>query len=175
MALRKKEYSQTTLSDLSCRSLEYLEQLEVFQCANSFAIYYAMADEVQTSYFIRKWVSRKTIYLPVICGDSLELHEYKADESLKPGVFGILEPVPVAVSEKPTPDLIVVPGVAFDRRLNRMGRGKGYYDKLLVEPELRIAKKVGLCFNFQLVPEVPSCPNDIKMDVLVTDVEVISE
>lgn len=172
--MRKKAYAQTALSDLSCRALEYLEDLEVFRSADSFAIYHAMADEVQTAAFIRKWASRKTIYLPVICGDVLELHEYKADDALKPGVFGILEPLPVAVSEKPTPELIVVPGVAFDRNLNRMGRGKGYYDKLLVEPELREARKVGLCFHFQLVPEVPSCPNDIPMDLLVTDAGLVT-
>jgi len=174
MALRKKEYSQTALSELSCRALERIEQLDVFRGADSFAIYHAMPDEVQTASFIRKWASRKTIYLPVICKDRLELHPYQADDSLKPGVFGILEPIPGTLTEKPKPDLIIVPGVAFDREMNRMGRGKGYYDKLLVEPELQNTARVGLCFSLQLVPEVPVCTDDVKMDLLITDEEVIS-
>lgn len=173
MALRKKEYSQTALSELSCRALERIEQLDAFRSADSFAIYHAMPDEVQTAAFILKWAPHKTIYLPVICGDLLELHEYQADDSLKPGVFGILEPIPTSITEKPKPDLIVIPGVAFDRTMNRMGRGKGYYDKLLIEPELQNTKQVGLCFNFQLVPEVPSTPTDIKMEMIITDEEVV--
>ena len=173
MALRKKEYSRTLLSDLSCLALEQIEQLDVFQRADSFAIYHAMPDEVQTASFIQKWASHKTIYLPVICGDLLELHQYEADDALKPGVFGILEPIPSSTVKKPKPDLIITPGVAFDKDMNRMGRGKGYYDKLFTEPELQNAMRVGLCFHFQLVPEVPSCPNDIKMELIITDKEVI--
>lgn len=173
MALKKKSYQPTTLTEWSDRALERIEQLEAFQSADSFAIYHAMPDEVQTAAFIRKWARRKTIYLPVICGDWLELHTYDADEALKPGVFGILEPVPVKRDEKPRPDLIVIPGVAFDRRLNRMGRGKGYYDKLLVESELQQAVRVGLCFDFQLVAEVPACPNDVRMEWIVTDRQLI--
>lgn len=173
MALRKKNYSPTTLAELSNRALERIEQLDAFQSADSFAIYHAMPDEVQTADFIRKWARQKTIYLPVICGDMIELHRYNADEALKPGVFGILEPVPVLQEEKPRPDLIVIPGVAFDRRMNRMGRGKGYYDRLLIEPELRQAIRLGLCFDFQLVSEVPVSSGDIRMEWIVTDRELI--
>lgn len=173
MALRKKEYSQTRLSELSNLALERIEQLDAFRSADSFAIYHAMPDEVQTASFIRKWASLKTIYLPVICGNLLELHQYKADEDLKPGVFGILEPIPTTIVEKPKPDLIVIPGVAFDKDMNRMGRGKGFYDKLLIEPELQSTKRVGLCFSFQLVPEVPSYSNDIKMEMVITDTETL--
>ncbi len=153
--------------------MERLEQLEVFHSAKHIALYHAMSDEVQTASFVRKWAFHKTIYLPVICGDRIELYPYTAEEALKPGVFGILEPVPHALTEKPSPDLIIVPGVAFDRHMNRMGRGKGYYDRLLIEEELRGAIKVGLCFDFQLVDEVPSTAEDIRMDMLVTNKEVI--
>ncbi|MDD4514390.1 5-formyltetrahydrofolate cyclo-ligase [Massilibacteroides sp.] len=169
MALLKKEYLPTILSDLSQSALGCLERSEIFRKADSFAIYHAMRDEVQTAAFIDKWASSKTIYLPVICGENLELHEYSKNTALKPGVFGILEPVPGANVEKPRPDLIVVPGVAFDKQMNRLGRGKGYYDRLLIEPELQDVTRVGLCFNFQLVPQIPVSPGDIRMHYIITD------
>lgn len=173
MAFQKKEYSQPTLSELSQLALQRLERLEAFRNADSFAIYHAMADEVQTAAFLEKWVSKKTIYLPVIIGDTLQLCPYKEDSVLKSGVFGILEPVPESGEEKARPDLIIIPGVAFDRQLNRLGRGKGYYDRLLQESEMQAAMRIGLCFGFQLVEEVPVSPLDIKMHRIVTDWELV--
>lgn len=173
MALQKAGYSQTTLSDLSLQALERIEQLSAFQNADSFAIYHGMPDEVQTASFIEKWAARKTIYLPVICGDVIRLHQYKDSDALKPGVFGILEPATDALSEKARPDLVIVPGVAFDRDLNRLGRGKGYYDKLLSEPEMRYVIRIGIGFSFQVVREVPTSPVDIRMHRIVTDKEVL--
>ena len=63
-------------------------------------------------------------------------------------------------------DLIIVPGVGFDRQGNRLGRGKGYYDRLL--PRIPSAYKIGICFPFQLVEEIPAEPFDIRMDEIVT-------
>lgn len=170
----KKEFSQTILSEFSVRALQRLEQQPAFLSARSFAIYHAMADEVQTALFIEKWVLKKKIYLPVICGDEIELHVYKGEKTLKPGVFGILEPVPEPVRRKVRPDLIIIPGIAFDRNMNRMGRGKGYYDRLLSEPELNDTIKMGLCFSFQIVPEVPTDSEDIRMHCVITDKELIT-
>lgn len=173
MALLKRGYSQTSLSDFSRQALERLEQLQTFREADSFAIYHAMPDEVQTAAFIEKWSATKTVFLPVICGDILQLHPYKNNTSLKAGVFGILEPIPDEKAEKAKPDLIIVPGVAFDRKMNRMGRGKGYYDRLLTEPELQDVTRIGLCFSFQLVEEVPVWADDVKMHRIITDKEDI--
>ena len=63
-------------------------------------------------------------------------------------------------------DLIIVPGVAFDRHGNRIGRGKGYYDRFLCQ-HLDV-KRIGICFDFQLVDEVPTDPLDIKMDEVIS-------
>ena len=65
-----------------------------------------------------------------------------------------------------TIDLVIVPGVAFDRDGNRLGRGKGYYDRLL--PRIPSAYKVGICFPFQIIEEVPAEPFDIRMDEIIT-------
>ena len=63
-------------------------------------------------------------------------------------------------------DLAVIPGMAFDRDGHRLGRGKGFYDKLL--PGIK-CRKIGLCFSFQLADSVPIEPHDIVMDMVLTD------
>ena len=67
-------------------------------------------------------------------------------------------------------DLIVVPGVAFDRERNRLGRGKGYYDRLLSQLK---ASAIGICFDFQLKGQIPTEPFDRKMDLVITEKEII--
>lgn len=159
------------MCDFSDKILENLERTEVFRNASRVAIYHAIPGEVQTASFIEKWYLTKKILLPVIEGDDLRMLPYTGRESLKAGVFGILEPTldsPV-MSEKDI-DLIVVPGVAFDRERNRMGRGKGYYDRLLSTLQ---APKVGICFGFQLFPSIPVEPFDKKMDLVITEEEII--
>ncbi len=63
-------------------------------------------------------------------------------------------------------DLIIVPGIAFDKSLNRLGRGKAYYDKLLKDSK---AIKIGVCFDFQLLESVPVDKYDVKMDLIITN------
>lgn len=171
MALRKKEYSMTSLSELSFRIMHKIEQTDAFKDASCVALYHAIAGEVETADFIEKWYTKKKLLLPVIEKDILKLVHYTGKENLKPGVFGILEPVnKKGISNPEEVDLIIVPGVAFDRHLNRMGHGKGYYDRLL--PTLS-ARKVGICFGFQLLDKIPTEPFDKPMDCIITENEII--
>lgn len=110
--------------------------------------------------------AKKRILLPVVVGDDLELRLYTRPEDLKPGAYGIEEPTGELFTDYADIDFIAVPGVAFDRNGNRLGRGKGYYDRLL--PRIPSAYKAGICFPFQLVEEVPAEPFDIRMDEIIT-------
>lgn len=173
MASLKRSYQKTVLYDLSEKILKRLEETDLFRQASSIALYHAIPGEVQTATFIEKWYLNKQLLLPVIEGDDLHLVPYRGKESLKSGVFGILEPTGAGevLQTEYSPDLIIVPGVAFDRNLNRMGRGKGYYDRLLSTLE---APKIGICFDFQLQESIPVEPFDKKMDLIVTESEIIS-
>lgn len=168
---QKNAYSRETLDELSSQAMVRLEKCDFFKKAHCIALYHAIPGEVQTHTFIEKWKEKKRILLPVIIGDTLKLKVYAGIESLTAGSFGILEPDRNAPGVHPREvELIVIPGLAFDRKGNRMGRGKGYYDRMLTEIT---ATKIGLCFDFQLVDEVPTESFDQTMDVIVTDHELI--
>lgn len=165
-------YAKTKLLDFSEKILKLLEDTNIFRQASCIALYYSIPGEVQTAAFLEKWFEKKQLLLPLVVGDDLRLLPYKGKETLKPGAFGIPEPVDreIAIPESAI-DLIIVPGVAFDRRLNRMGRGKGFYDRLLSTLQ---APKVGICFDFQLQETVPVEPFDRKMDMIITEKEIIT-
>lgn len=131
-------------------------------------LYHSLKDEVQTHAFIEKWRERKRVVLPVVVGEELELRLYTGPDDLAIGSYGIAEPTGKPFTNYTSIDLAVVPGVAFDAAGHRLGRGKGYYDKLL--PHIP-ATKAGICFPFQLVEEVPAEPFDICMNVVISFTE----
>ena len=143
-----------------------LEQNQAFKDANDILIYWSMDDEVQTPAFIEKWAASKRFYLPSIQGDDLIVKRYIGTDALTPGQsFSIPEPTGEPVSDLSPINLVIVPGRAFDNEGNRMGRGRGFYDRLL--PQLTHAVKAGVCFDCQKLPSVPTDDNDIKMDFVI--------
>ena len=165
----KKEHTQQSLHNLSLQALTHLEQLPSFKQSNCFAIYHSLKDELQTSEFIEKWHTKKSVLLPIVRGNDIVLQPYTGRDSLYSGAFGILEPTESFYTTA-KPEIIVIPGIAFDKQYNRLGRGKGYYDRFLSNLQI---PKIGLCFSFQLIGNIPSEPFDIKMDYVVTDMGVI--
>ena len=166
MAATKAIYRKSgSLKELSAEVLQRLEACPAFKAAKTVMLYYALPDEVDTHNFVEQWAKEKQIILPVVIGDDLELRSYHGRYELAVGAYGIEEPTGPAFTEEERIECIVVPGVAFDRHGNRLGRGKGYYDRLL--PRLPQAYKIGLCFPFQLVDEVPAEPFDIPMDEVI--------
>ncbi len=160
----KKQHSKEQLLEQSKMIMAKLEQHPDFIKAERVMLYSALPDEVQTQVFLEKWHLKKTIILPTVVGDDIIPVEYGKDTEFATGDFNILEPQ----NEPYTGgfDLIVVPGVAFDAKGNRLGRGKGYYDRFLCQ-HLEV-KRIGICFDFQFVDEVPSEPFDIRMDEVIT-------
>ena len=160
----KKQQSKEQLLEQSVQILAKLEQHPDFVKADKVMLYSALPDEVQTQAFLEKWHLMKTIILPTVVGDDIIPVEYGKDTSFAVGDFNILEPQNEPYTDDF--DLIIVPGVAFDRNGNRLGRGKGYYDRFLCHH--MDVKRIGICFDFQLVDEVPSEPFDIRMDEVIT-------
>jgi len=167
----KKDFSPEFLLSLSVSILKQLEKEQAFIHASVIAFYHALPDEVRTIDFIEKWYTKKTILLPVIQNDEMYFLPYQGKEFLQTGTLGITEPVATEdVKKEYTIDLAIIPGMAFDINLNRMGRGKGYYDRFLSETT---AHKIGICFDFQLYQSIPCEPFDIRMDTIITDKQII--
>lgn len=161
----KTRYCDSTLTDLSADILNRLEIHPAFQKATTVLLYHSLKDEVQTHSFIEKWSKDKRIILPVVVGEELELRCYTGEQDLAAGAYGIFEPIGEVFTHYESIDLAIVPGVAFDTRGHRLGRGKGYYDRLL--PRIN-AFKIGVCYPFQLIEEVPAEPFDICMNAIIT-------
>ncbi|MBO7489549.1 MAG: 5-formyltetrahydrofolate cyclo-ligase [Bacteroidales bacterium] len=148
--------------------MQQVEQLDSFQNADTVLLYWSMDDEVYTHDFVMRWYKEKTILLPCVNGDDLLLRRYTGSDSMQPGPqFGIPEPVGPVFEDIEHVQMIVVPGVAFDRNRNRMGRGRGFYDRLLKSTPNAV--KVGVAFSFQLFDTIPTEPFDVPMDVVISE------
>lgn len=153
---------------LSASIMHKVELLPQFQQAGTVLLYWSMDDEVQTHDFVNRWYTRKTLLLPCVDGENLVLRQYTGPECMHAGEqFGIGEPSGPEYRDLDKIEMIIVPGVAFDRSLNRMGRGRGFYDRLLKNTPN--ATKVGVAFHFQIVDHVPTEPFDIPMDTVLSD------
>lgn len=166
----KKNFSLQWRIQTSQSIIEKIETLESFINSRTVLVYHALPDEVQTEVFLKRWHSKKQIVLPVVNGDDLILRVYSPGD-VKIGYCSILEPTDTPQVAPCDIDLAIIPGVAFDCACNRLGRGRGFYDRLL--PELK-CDLVGLGFDFQVVDSVPMEPFDKKLSALITETKIIT-
>lgn len=155
-----------TLTANSRILLNQIEQHPHFIAARTILLYHSLSDEVQTHDFIEKWYTQKKILLPVVQGDELELRHYTGRACLSAGSFQIEEPQGEPYTDFQEIELSIIPGMSFDKQGNRLGRGKGYYDKLL--PKLT-SYNIGICFDFQARENIPTEPFDRRMDEVWTE------
>lgn len=141
-----------------------IEQLQQFKVATDIAVYWSLDDEIATHRFIEKWFERKRLWLPVVVGDDLIFRQFEGIAKMTAGAFGILEPTGRQLNNVAQIGLIIVPGVAFDLQNNRMGRGRGFYDRLLANSK---AYKIGIAYSCQIFNQIPTEQTDIPMDLVV--------
>lgn len=144
---------------------ERVEQTAAFIVANNILLYHSLPDELSTLAFINKWASRKNFFLPRVNGVNLEILPYNKS-TLHLGAFQIEEPSGNDVRDISEIEMVIVPAVAYDRHGNRVGRGKGYYDRLLCNTA---ATKIGVGYDFQVVDDIDSEPHDVRVDIVITD------
>lgn len=145
-----------------------VERLQEFERAQTVLLYWSMDDEVATHDFVNRWYEKKCVLLPCVEGDDLKLRQYTGPECLVAGPdFGIGEPTGPEFTALERVEMIVVPGVAFDKARNRMGRGRGFYDRLLKSTPH--ACKVGVGFRFQLFDSIPVEEFDVAMDKVIIE------
>ena len=155
------------------RIMSELEQLEQFRNASCVLAYMSMPGEVRTPDYLARWrAAGKRVVLPRVVGETLELREYDP-AALVPGYRGIMEPSDSAALVEPSEiGLAVVPGMAFSfqkgpdgvERFYRLGRGGGFYDRLLPMLDCPL---VGVCYPFRFVDSLPLDEWDMPLDLVV--------
>jgi 5-formyltetrahydrofolate cyclo-ligase len=170
MATLKKKCTDEAQRRHATQIWRRVEALPHFREARRIACYHALPDEVPTTAFLEKWRRDKQILLPAVQGETMIFLPYQGEETLREGAFHIMEPAGAAETAFAEPELIIVPGVAFDRQLNRLGRGKGYYDRFL---SAHPAPAIGVCFQFQLFDRIPADRHDRQMTWIVTEEETL--
>lgn len=157
-----KRQHQDQLEAMSAEVVDHLSgMLSPF---TTIMAYWPLPDEVDIRPLIHQLVTQgKTVVLPKVTGDeTMELRRYTSIDDLTEGAFHIMEPTGPCWTDDARIEAVLVPGMAFDAAGHRLGRGRGYYDRFLAaHPHLY---KIGVCFPFQRVAQVPSEAHDVVMD-----------
>lgn len=159
----KKRKTIINKKELSTIIVNKLLSLDIYKKSRVVAIYNSMKDEVDTSYLIKEAIKEKIILLPKVTGNKIVFIKINKWTKYLKSDFGVLEPIGDIYND--IIDLIIVPGLGFDNKLNRLGFGMGYYDKFLSQEDIY---KIGLCFDEQIVDSIPTESHDIKMDMIIT-------
>lgn len=165
LAQKRRLLSKEAVAEQSRLVVAAVEQMPSFQSAKTVLIYYPTHNEVDLLSLIKRYKKEKTFLFPVVHRKTMTACPYEGNAKMHRGKFNI--PEPTTEPYVGDIDLILVPGVGFDKRGNRLGRGGGYYDKFIT----RLGRKtllVGVGYDFQLVEEVPANRWDKRLDYVVT-------
>ncbi len=161
---KKNVLSDMEKSQSAATVFEKIELLSEFMNAKSVLMYWSLPDELPTHNFIVKWSAKKQMLLPVVKGDEMLIKPFISTDELRKSDMGIWEPEAQREYLRQI-DLVIVPGIAFDKGKNRLGRGKGYYDRYFNNKSIT---KIGVCYDFQLLEVIPTGPFDVSMDKIIT-------
>ena len=175
----RDELTPTLQAGLSREIVRQLCDLAAYRTARTVLGYLNFGSELQSELWVRQALADgKQVLLPRVnkAGRHLELFRIEnLDNDVAPGAYGIREPIPERCRHFDAPgeiDLILLPGVAFDRMGGRLGYGGGFFDKLLARLPHQPPLFAG-AFTLQVVKEIPQEPTDHKVDWLVTEHETI--
>ncbi len=155
---RKSFLDDSERRNASIKVFSMLERMAAFMMAERVLAYNSLPDELSTREFLDKWHGYKRIYLPRVNGVDLDHIEEPDGEDM------------ADVSDM---DIVIVPAVAYDSYGRRVGRGKGYYDRLLANVK---AVTIGVAYDFQLLDEddcIEDEPHDVSVDYVITPTRFI--
>lgn len=162
---RKKLLDDTERLQAAERVFEAVRNMSAYILADHILLYHSLPDELSTREFIERYAGDKHFYLPRVNGLNLEILPYSRSR-MHLGAFRIEEPDGDDTVDISQIDLIIVPAVAYDRNGNRVGRGKGYYDRLLRDSR---AETIGVCYDFQIYDDIDTEEHDVAVHFVVSD------
>lgn len=174
---RRNSLSRNKVDENSMAIMKNLFSLPEFIRAGTVMFYVSFQNEVRTDFMINEALKNKRVAVPAVAGtelDVFEIRDYK--HSLRKGKFGIPEPKDRKKSmvKLEAIELVMVPGVVYDRQGGRIGYGRGYYDRFLrklkkLNPESII---IGLAFDMQVKEKFDTDEHDVRMDKVITETNV---
>jgi len=182
--LRKKikgllsKYDSSLVETKSNLIQSYLFSLTEYKNSCAVMFYVSMGNEVYTHEIIKVALGeKKEVSVPFILKSQNITIPCKINDfsNLEPGPFGILQPSKEKIRNIPIEsiDLVIVPGIAFDRKGNRVGKGKGFYDRFLKSINATIPK-IALAFSMQIVEQISTTENDVAVDKIITEDGIIN-
>lgn len=172
----RRSLTATEVTEKSRRIWQHLRAFVPFQQARTLILYSADENEVQTEAIWQSAVAQgRTVYYPRATPDQAELEFVRrfASSPLVPGAFGILTPSGnELLLDLHATDIVLTPGVGFDRQGHRLGRGRGYYDRAFGSV-LAGALRVALAYECQIIPLIPTNVQDERVQYIVTERGII--
>ena len=168
---KRNSLSKEEIIEKSSKIKGNLFSLDYYKKSKTIMFFVSFNSEVDTHDMIRDALKSKTVVVPKVAYHEIEPSFIIDFDNLIPGKFGILEPIETMKIAYKNIDLILVPGIAFDKEGHRIGYGFGYYDKFLKKVPKAI--KIGLAFDFQIVDKIPREMHDVPVDLIVTEERVV--
>ncbi len=140
---------------------------EIIRKRKNILVYVSLKDEVDTISLIKELFKlEKNVYVPKVIGSKIVFYKINSLNELKIGSFNILEPTGNLAFDNSSDSCIIVPGLLFDNFNNRLGYGKGYYDRFLSNLDIY---KIGICYQEFKVAKLKTLKHDVKMDKVITE------
>ncbi len=171
MLAKRNAISDEEAEKKSAEITKRILEIKQVKGAKTIAVYIAKGSEVRTKRLVNELIKNNIeVLVPVTIGEEeIELYRFNSFEDLTPGKFGIPEPK-TKTRGASEPEVVIVPGVAFDLDLHRLGYGKGYYDRLFQKLK---TFKIGICYELQVIEKIPRHEHDQKLNMTVTEQRVI--
>jgi 5-formyltetrahydrofolate cyclo-ligase len=170
----REEFGEEEVQLKSSMILDRLFRTPEYQAAQEIFTFVSFGNEVDTyGIILNAFMSNKKVYAPKIMKRGIiEFYQIGSIEELQPSKLGILEPTSENLGELKQDNgsqLMIVPGVAFDEECNRLGYGGGYYDRYFAKNLDCQVPKIALCYELQMLHEVPTEEYDYKVDKIITE------
>lgn len=170
MQRKREDTSETERKEKSAKIMGILFALDEYKTANTIAFYLSKGSEVETSEMIAEAIEQGKEILVPITSEEIEFVKFTSFDELAPAKFDVPEPKTKIRSAQEL-DVVIVPGLAFDLDLHRLGYGKGYYDRAL--NKLPNAVRIGICFDFQIVEKIPRHGHDERLHLTISEKRVL--
>ncbi len=169
MITKRLSLDEETLCRYNENILNKIEDNIHFKEAKTVAVYVSARNEVDTKKLMTKYFGKKKIVVPRIEGD-MQFYEIRSFDDLKPGYFDIEEPVGNQQVSPDDIDVMIIPMLMFDKNKNRIGYGKGFYDRYMATYK---GYKLGIGYSFQQVEDTFPHQYDIRMDEIITNETIL--